>query len=60
MTIKWQPIDTAERVAGKEILGVRWYDGTMIKEPFVTFWSPSLNKFFVNPTHFVPMPGPPA
>lgn len=59
MQDNWQPIETAKKIPGKEILGCRWHDGIMKKEPFVTFWSPSLNKFFVDPTHWVEMPDPP-
>ncbi len=56
---EWQPIETAERQPGEEILGSRWYDGRMIKEPFITFWSPTLGKFYVDPTHWMPLPEPP-
>ncbi len=55
----WLDISMAPRVPGQEILGCRWGGNKMTKEPFVTFWSPTLNKFFVDPTHWVPMPDPP-
>ena len=60
----WQPIETAPRVPGKKILGAYWYkkEGkwTMSRDPFISFWSPTLNKFYCDPTHFIEMPGPPA
>ena len=56
---EWQPIATAPRVTGKEILGSKWHDGVMIREPFISFWSPSLSKFFAGPTHWMPLPTPP-
>jgi hypothetical protein len=60
----WMPIETAEKVAGIEILGTRWgFDGkgkaTCIQEPFISFWSPTLNKFYCSPTHWIPSPKPP-
>ena len=60
----WQPIETAPKVAGVEIIGTRWAfsdDGkaTCIREPFISFWSPSLNKFYCDPTHFILLPSPP-
>ncbi len=55
----WQPIETAPREAGNEILGCRWSGGKMVKEPFITFWSPTLDKFYMSPTHWVPLPEPP-
>lgn len=51
----WMPISMAEKVSGKEILGVSFHRGLMTKEPFISFWSPTLNKFFCNPTHFQEM-----
>ena len=56
---EWQDIETAPKEPGKEILGSRWYGETMIKEPFITFWSPTLNKFYVDPTHWMPLPSCP-
>ena len=59
MTEKWLPIKSAKKIAGREILGSRWIAGTMIREPFVSFWSPTMNKWYVDPTHWVPMPEAP-
>lgn len=60
---EWQPIETAQKKAGIEIIGTRWAfrDGkaTCIREPFISFWSPTLNKFYCDPTHFIPLPEPP-
>ncbi len=56
---KWKPIETAEKITGREILGSRWGGDRMIKEPYVSFWSPTLNKWYVDPTHWVEMPDPP-
>ena len=57
---EWRPIGEAAHLAGTEIIGSRWYDGKMMKQPFVTFWSPTLNKFYCDPTHWIPMiPAPP-
>lgn len=62
----WMPIETAPKHAGTEIFAARFglhADGvtTMcIREPFVSFWSPSLGKFYCDPTHWLcvvpPMP----
>jgi len=63
--MEWKPIETAKRNAGVEIIGTRWaFDkdrGRMvcINEPFVSFWSPTLGKFFANPTHYIDMPSSP-
>ena len=56
---EWQPIETAIQDIGVEILGSRWSGGTMVKEPFITFWSPTMSKFYLDPTHWVPQPAPP-
>ncbi len=61
---EWQPIKTAPKVAGTDIIGSRWYpdsDGKMtcVREYFVSFWSPTLNKFYCDPTHWMPAPPPP-
>jgi hypothetical protein len=56
---QWQPIETAPKVSGKEIIGTRWAGGVCIREPFVSFWSPMLNKFYCDPTHYIPMACPP-
>ena len=56
----WQPIENADKGnSSKEIIGSRWYGGKMTKEPFITFWSPTLGRFYCGPTHFIPMPEPP-
>jgi hypothetical protein len=64
---KWQPIETAEKVAGKEILGSKWsWNGSrmvMVRDPFVTFWSDTQGKFQYAPTHWTESaetPDPPA
>lgn len=56
---QWKPIARAEKHVGKEILGSVWAEQTMIREPFVSFWSPTLNKFYCSPTHYIDMPEPP-
>ena len=55
----WQAIETAKKAAGVEIIGSHWADGIMTREPFISFWSPTLGKFYVDPTHWIPMPEPP-
>lgn len=52
---EWQPIETAPKDI-TEFLGVIYRDGVMAKEPFISFWSPTLNKFFANPSHWIPIP----
>lgn len=55
--IEWQPIATAPKVCdGTEIIGVRYDNGYMTKEPFLSFWSPSLGRFYCAPTHWMPLP----
>lgn len=56
---EWQPIGDAPKESGIEILGVRYHNGKMTKEPFITFWSPTLHKFYVDPTHWVKLPDKP-
>ncbi len=51
----WIPIVDASKIAGKEMIGIRRLDGKA-SDPFITFWSPTLNKFYCDPTHFIPMP----
>lgn len=55
----WRPIETADKTSGAEILGSRWHNGRMTKEPFISFWSPTLSKFYCDPTHFMPLPSAP-
>lgn len=52
----WQPIEVAPRESGVEILGVRIAGDKMLREPFISFWSPTLNKFYCDPTHYILMP----
>lgn len=58
-THHWYVIDKAPKISGKEIIGCRWAGGHMTKEPFITFWSTTLHKFYASPTHWIPMPYPP-
>lgn len=55
--MQWQPIETAPK--DKEIIGSKWAESVMIKEPFISFWSPTLGKFFASPTHWIEMPDRP-
>lgn len=52
----WLSIEEAPRETGTEIIGIRWVDGKCLREPFISFWAPTLQKFFGSPTHFIPMP----
>lgn len=65
MESEWKPIISAPHVAGTEIIAAKFgkhFDGrTMcVKEPFISFWSPTLGKFYASPTHWLcvcpPMP----
>lgn len=56
---RWLPIEVALHDAGTELLGSRWSNGVMTKEPFVTFWSPTMGKFYNNPTHWIQFPDAP-
>lgn len=56
---EWQTIDSAPREP-RAIIGTIWHENAMMRSPFITFWSPSLGKFFANPTHWIPLPAPPA
>ena len=56
---EWQTMETALKEAGKEILGVKYLDGKMIRKPFISFWSPTNNQFYLSPTHWMPLPEPP-
>lgn len=56
MLREWRPISLAEKETGVEILGIKILDDRIVKEPFVTFWSPTLNKFYCEPTHYIDMP----
>jgi len=61
----WLPIETAAKSGQcNEFIGSKWIfdkDGSAkcIKEPFISFWSPSLGKFFAEPTHWTELPAPP-
>ena len=57
--LRWLPIISALREPGIEILGVRFAGGVCLREPFVSFWSSSLGKFYCDPTHYIPMPEKP-
>lgn len=57
--MQWQPIDTAPRVAGKEIIGAIYYNGKLNRDIFMSFWSPALGRFCLSPTHWIPLPDPP-
>lgn len=59
LVVAWQPMELAPRKAGAEILGVRYAGGVMKKEPFITFWSPTLDRFYCDPTHWIALPEPP-
>lgn len=56
---EWLPIESAPKITGVEIIGAGFISGKMIKEPFISFWSPTLEKFFANPTHWMPLPSAP-
>ena len=60
----WRPIETAPRDPAIQIIAVRFvFEGgktTCIKDPFISFWSPSLNKFFAGPNYWTPLPAAPA
>lgn len=57
--MEWKPIATAPKVAGKEIMAATFalhVDGKSTycqRDPFVSFWSPTLGKFFAGPTHWL-------
>jgi hypothetical protein len=53
---EWLPIETAPRENSTEILGCCYAERRMVREPFVSFWSPTLNKFFGSPNYWVPLP----
>jgi len=55
----WQPIAKAEKETGKEIIGGRFVEGVMIRDPFISFWSPTLNRLYCEPTHWLPLPQTP-
>lgn len=56
---RWRPIAEAPQASGVEIIGTRWFGGKCVREPFISFWSPTLNKFYCDPTHFILMPEAP-
>jgi hypothetical protein len=57
---EWQTMETAPRENSTEFLGCNYVEGRMVREPFVSFWSPTLNKFFGSPNYWVPIPKLPA
>ncbi len=64
---EWLPISEAPKGTDDklvEILGCNWsrIGGRLVmsKEPFITFWSPTLGKFYCSPTHWVTLPAEPA
>ena len=63
---QWDPIATAPKGNDEklvEVLGCCWTKlagrWVMSKELFITFWSPTLGKFYCSPTHWTPLPDPP-
>lgn len=56
---EWRPIDTAPKDPGKEIMAGKFglhLDGKTTvceRDPFVSFWSPTLGKFYASPTHWL-------
>ncbi len=60
----WFHIGSAPKISG-EFIGTRWgWSETLqkmvcIREPFISFWSPTLNKFYCDPTHWAPLPRTP-
>lgn len=58
--MQWNPISEAKKTPGLEILGVDIRGGKIFREPYLTFWSPTLQKFYCSPTHWVPFPDMPA
>lgn len=56
MTAVWKPIAEAPHDVGREILGVIRRGSVVIKEPFISFWSPTMGRFYCSPTHYIDMP----
>jgi hypothetical protein len=58
--MKWEPISTAGREPGREVLGCKYqWDGArmvMVREPFVSVYSEKMGKFTNGPTHWVEAP----
>lgn len=52
---EWQPISTAPKDV-TEFIGCKIYEGKLLDAPILSFWSPTLNRFYCNPTHWIPLP----
>lgn len=51
--IKWIPVAEAPKIPGRELIGISIDRNS---DPFFTFWSPTLNRFYCTPTHVIEMP----
>lgn len=49
---EWKPIKDAPHIPGREIIGII-VGGS---DPFTSFWSPTLNRFYREPTHYIDFP----
>ena len=59
-TMEWFPIETAKKETACEFIGAIFRpSGEMTRDPFISFWSPTLGKFYCSPTHWMPLPKPP-
>jgi hypothetical protein len=57
---KWLKIELATKIPGQEIIGaIIDQDGKIQRDPFISFYSRTLQRFFCEPTHFIPMPDQP-
>ena len=54
--MKWIKAADFDKATGKEAIGVQYIGTRMVREPFITFWSPSLGRFYGNPTHCISIP----
>jgi hypothetical protein len=58
-TWAWKHISTAPRDESVEIIGIQ-FEGRgyeyIAEGPFITFWSPTQQRFWKQPTHWLPMP----
>jgi len=55
---QWQPIESAPKERSVEFIGVRKQEHGW-SDPFVSFWSPTLNKFYCSPSHWIAWPADP-